>query len=99
MNKKQPLISTLLTECASEIGIELLIEPEYGYAGRIRTKKGKYFYYRSTKLDINNLGASEIAKDKAYASYFMSQLGYPIPIGEAFYSDYWCDVIKSNKNT
>lgn len=98
MSKKQPLISTLLFELASEIGIKLLIEPEYGYAGRVKTKKGNYFYYRSTKLDINNLGASEIAKDKAYASYFISQLGYPIPFGEAFYSDYWCSIIKSDKN-
>lgn len=96
---KKPLISSILEEIVSELGIELLIEPEYGYAGRILTKDGKIFYYRSTKLDINNLGSSEVAKDKAYATYFMSQLGYPVPLGDTFYSDYWCKIIKSDKNS
>ncbi len=97
MNKK-PLISTLLAEIADELRIELLIEPEYRYAGRIKTKDGRVFFFHSTKFDINGLGASEIAKDKGYAAYFMSQLGYPVPEGEAFYSKEWCRVVKSDKD-
>ncbi|MBI2601387.1 ATP-grasp domain-containing protein [Candidatus Daviesbacteria bacterium] len=95
---KVPLISSILLELSKKLQINLLIEPEYGYVGRIKTKDGKVFYYCNSRLDINRLGASEIAKDKAYASYFMNQLGYPVPEGESFYPDRWCQIIKSNKN-
>ena len=47
-------------------------------------------------LDINTLGASEIAKDKDYATYFMKHLGYPTVPGKAFYSNDWANAIGSN---
>lgn len=96
--KKNPLVSSLLKEFATELGFELLIEPEFGYAGRIKTKTGKIYYFHGPKFDINNLGASAIAKDKTYASFFMKQLGYPIPEGDVFYSEYWSGILKSEKN-
>jgi D-alanine-D-alanine ligase-like ATP-grasp enzyme len=98
MHKKYPLVSSIIAEFASDLEIELIVEPVYGHAGRIKTKDGRVFYYRSSKFDINSLGASEIAKDKTYATFFMNKLGYTVPVGESFYSDYWCDVIYSNKN-
>lgn len=99
MHRKYSLVSSLLLELASELDIELLVEPTYAYAGRIKTKEGKVFYYRSTHFDINGLGASEIAKDKAYASFFIHSLGFPVPLGESFYSDHWCSVLGSKKDS
>lgn len=99
MNKPYPQISSYLEEFASELGYEILIEPEYGYVGRIKTRTGKILFYHTTRFDINGLGASEISKDKTYASYFMKKLGYPVPEGDSFYSDYWAQVVKSDKDT
>ena len=98
MKNRSSLVSDLLTELAAETGIKLLIEPEYGYAGRITTSDQRIYYFHSTKFDINRLGASEIAEDKDYAAFFMRQLGFPVPEGNAFYSDEWCGKIKSPKN-
>lgn len=92
------LVVCILQELSLELGFELLIEPEYGYAGRIKTKRGKVLYFHGTHFDINPLGASEIATDKAYASYFMSRLGYPTPEGKSFYSDEWCKKIRSKED-
>lgn len=94
-----PQISSYLAEFAEEMGYEILIEPEYSYVGRIKTKTGKILFYHTTRFDINGLGASEIAKDKTFASYFMEKLGYPVPEGDSFYSDYWAQVVKSDKDT
>jgi len=98
MSKEIALIVSLLQELSSELGFEFIIEPEYGYAGRIKTRNGKILYFHSTHFDINTLGASEIATDKAYASFFMHNLGYTIPEGKSFYSDNWCRKIKSDRD-
>ncbi len=93
------MVSTILLEIAEEVGVKLFIEPQWGYAGRIETKDGRIYYFHSTKFDINGLGSSEIAHDKAYASFFMQHLGYPVPDGESFYDDDWCKMIKTDRNT
>ncbi|MBP6994151.1 cyanophycin synthetase, partial [Candidatus Woesebacteria bacterium] len=93
------LVASLLHELSVELGFELTLEREFGYAGRIQTKYGKVYYFRGTHFDINPLGASEIATDKAYASYFMNKLGFPTPEGKSFYSDRWCKKIKSDQDT
>jgi D-alanine-D-alanine ligase-like ATP-grasp enzyme len=43
------------------------------------------------------MGASEIARDKGYAKYFLRLLGYPVVTGGAFYSTSWCRTIGSGK--
>ena len=53
-----------------------------------------------TCLDLNTLGASEIAKDKAYSTFFMEKLGYSTIEGEAFFTDHWwCAIINSKRNS
>lgn len=99
MERKSSLVSTILMEIAEEVGVKLFIEPQWGYAGRIETPDGRIFYFHSTKFDINGLGSAEIAHDKAYASFFMQQMGYPVPDGESFYDDEWCRMIKTDRNT
>lgn len=92
------MVTSLLREIAAEEGIELLVEPEWGYVGRLTRRDGSYCYYHNTTFDINGLGSSEIAKDKGYASFFLKTLGYPVPEERAFYDDEWCRVIRSDQN-
>lgn len=99
MSTEIALVIPLLRELSSELGFDLLLEPEYGHAGRIRTKNGKILYFHSTHFDINSLGASEIATDKSYAAFFMQELGYPTPEGKSFFSDAWCKKIGAERNT
>ncbi|MFA6416698.1 MAG: cyanophycin synthetase [Patescibacteria group bacterium] len=92
------IIAPILKKLAPRVGAKIIVEPEWGIAGQIIFKNGKKRYFRYSSLDLNTLGASEIAKDKDYANFFMKKMGYPTIPGETFFSDYWCEVIGSQKN-
>jgi D-alanine-D-alanine ligase-like ATP-grasp enzyme len=92
------IIAPILKKLAPQVGARIVVEPQWGIAGQIIFKNGKKRYFRYSSLDLNTLGASEIAKDKDYANFFMKKMGYPTIPGEAFFSDYWCQVIGSLKN-
>ena len=95
---KEPFVSRILAKLAKKAGVILNLEPRYGFVGQIVTQSGKKRYFRNTNFDLNPLGASEIAKDKDYANHFMKRMGYPTVSGETFYSDEWCDAVKSKRN-
>jgi D-alanine-D-alanine ligase-like ATP-grasp enzyme len=101
MKKKRtdPLLGYLFKKIATRIGARVTLEPEWKIAGQIAYKSGRKRYFRYTSIDMNTLGASEIAKDKDYAAFFMAKLGYPTIRGRAFFSDYWAEAIGSNLNT
>ncbi|MBV9159025.1 MAG: cyanophycin synthetase [Candidatus Kaiserbacteria bacterium] len=97
--KKESLIlGPLLKKLAARIGAKVLIEPEWGVAGMIIYKNGKHRFFRYNTLDLNPVGASDIAKDKDYAAFFMRKLGYPTVLGKAFFSREWCELIDSKRN-
>lgn len=87
----------LLGELAPRIGAKVVIEPRWKTAGQITFKNGRRRYFRHSNLDLNPLGASEIAKDKDYANFFMKRMGYPIVRGEAFFSKQWAKTIGSKR--
>ncbi len=98
MNKKKrkvdALLGRLLVKIAPRIGATVLLEPEWNVVGQIIFKNGKKSYFRYNTLDLNPMGASEIARDKDYANFFMDKLGYPIiPKSKTFYSDRWAGAI------
>lgn len=95
---KPCFVSPILAEAAKELGVELIVEPRYGYVGRLKRADGTYRYFRSTIFDLNGAGATEIAMDKDYATFFLKQFGYPVPIGEAFFTDRWAKAIKVKRN-
>lgn len=95
---KSSFVSPILEKIARQMGIVIHIEPRYRYVGQIARPDGAKRYFRSTNFDLNTLGASEIARDKSYAYYFMELMGYPIPVGETFFTDRWCAVIRSRRN-
>ncbi|MDZ4227312.1 MAG: cyanophycin synthetase, partial [Patescibacteria group bacterium] len=92
------MLPRLLKRLAPKIGASVLIEPEWGVAGRIRFRNGRYSYFRYNTLDLNPVGASDVAKDKDYAAFFMRALGYPAVRGKAFFSDDWCETIGSERD-
>jgi len=93
MKKKKRLIREILQKVAPRIGATITLEPEWNIAGQITFKNGRNCYFKYSSLDLNPQGASEIAKDKDYANFFMKKLGYPTIPGKTFFSDQWCKII------
>ncbi len=93
-----PLLNKLFQKIAPKIGAKVILEPEWNIVGQIAFKNGRMRYFRYTTIDLNPMGASEIARDKDYSYFFMQKMGYPIIPGKAFYSNYWCRLIRSKRN-
>lgn len=97
---KLQILPTLLKKIAPTIGATILLEPEWGIAGQITFKSGKRSYFRYNTLDLNPVGASDIAKDKDYANFFMLSLGYPVvPGSKTFFRSDWATTIGSEGRT
>lgn len=97
--KRIPLLGQMMPGLARKIGASVKLEPVWGIIGQITYKSGVRRYLRYSSLDINGAAASEIAKDKDYATYFIRGLGYPIVTGKAFHSPEWAKAIGSNQST
>ena len=93
----QPILGPVLKKVAPRIGARVIIEPKWKIVGQIVFKNGRKRYFRYSSLDLNPLGASDIAKDKDYAKFFMRRMGYPTIPGRAFFSDEWASAIGSNR--
>ncbi len=101
MKKKRlttPLLGHIIKKIAPKIGAKVLMEPDWGIVGQITYKSGRKRYFRYTSIDANTMGASEVARDKGYANFFMKQMGYRTIPGRTFYSDHWAEVIGSRDN-
>ncbi len=97
---KLQILPKLLKKIAPSIGAQILLEPEWGIAGQITFKSGRRSYFRYNTLDLNPVGASDIAKDKDYANFFMQSLGYPIvPGSKTFFRSDWATTIGSEGRT
>ncbi len=106
MNDKQPkektvkkkmeslILGRMLEKIAPKIGATVVLEPRWKVVGQITFKGGRRSYFRYNTLDLNPVGASDIAKDKDYANFFMKAMGYPIvPGSRTFFSDEWARAI------
>ncbi|OGG66337.1 hypothetical protein A3D71_04770 [Candidatus Kaiserbacteria bacterium RIFCSPHIGHO2_02_FULL_55_20] len=101
MRKKSEhlVLAGMLQKLGKKIGARVVLEPEWKIAGQIRFGNGRNSYFRYNTLDLNPVGASDIAKDKDYANFFMRKMGYPTIRGKSFFSDEWCKIIGSRRNT
>ncbi len=97
--KKRPvsLLGLLFATIAPRIGAKVIMEPEWRVVGRIAFKNGRNRYFRWSTLDLNPVGASEIAKDKDYANFFMRKMGHPTVPGRTFFSKAWARAIGSRR--
>lgn len=94
-NPHTPFVVEILQRVAGEIGAAVQIEPEWGYAGVVVYPSGVRRYFRSSTLDINTMGASDIARDKGYTRHFLKQAGFPVAEGQTFLSAGWAKKLKS----
>lgn len=92
------LLGRLFQKIAPRIGATVVIEPEWRIVGQITFKNRRRRYFRYSSIDVNTLGASEIAKDKDFANFFMKRMGYPTIPGRTFFSDELCEIIGSHRN-
>ncbi|HET8575182.1 MAG TPA: cyanophycin synthetase [Candidatus Paceibacterota bacterium] len=95
--KNQPgTLGNILKKIAPQIEARVFLGPEWKMAGQVIFKNGKVSYFKFNTLDLNPVGASEIAKDKDFANLFMEKLGYSIvPGSKTFFSNEWADAIGS----
>jgi D-alanine-D-alanine ligase-like ATP-grasp enzyme len=93
-----PLLGKMLRRVAPRIGAKIVLEPEWNIVGQIIFKNGRKRYFRYSTLDLNPVGASDIAKDKDYANFFMHRMGYPTVTGKTFFSNDWSRAIRSRRN-
>lgn len=100
IKKESLLLGRMLKKIAPRIGAKVIIEPEWEIVGRITFKDGRHSYFRFNTLDLNPMGASEIARDKDYANFFMASMGYPVvPGGKTFFTNDWAAAIGAPKRT
>jgi len=100
MKDHYPFITRLLIELFESGSLpnveSILIEPVYGYVGRIVYRDATVRFFRGSSMGMNRLGASEIARDKGYTKFFLDQLGYRTPRGQVFLSDKFVQLIDQN---
>lgn len=100
MRKKSEhlVLAGVLQKLAPRIGARVVLEPEWKIAGQIVFKGGKKSYFRYNTLDLNPVGAADIAKDKDYATFFMRKMGYPTITGKTFFRKEWAKKIGSRRD-
>lgn len=94
------LIGDIFTKLAPRIGAQIHIEPKWRIVGQIIFKNGNRSYFRYNTLDLNPVGASDVAKDKDYAAFFMQHMGYPtVPHSKTFFRKEWGEAIGVHNRT
>ena len=96
--KESLLLGVLLKRLAPRLGAKVVLEPEWHIAGQITFRGGKRSYFRYNTLDLNPVGAADIAKDKDYATYFLRRMEYPTVPGKTFFRDDFAEALGSSCN-
>lgn len=94
---KPSFVMPIIQELAAELGVVFEIEERYGHAGRIVLRDGSTRYISGSLFDLNDAGATAVAKDKDYAAYFLAKSGFPVPVGDAFHTKEWAKYIQSDR--
>ena len=75
----QSLVSRLLEAYCKKHDLDLTLLDGRGHSGHVRTTSGRRWFFRGTHFDLNPLGSSEIADDKAASLTFLKEAGLPVP--------------------
>ncbi len=92
-----PLLAQIFSDLAPRLGATVRLEPNWKVAGQINFPSGRRRYFRFSSIDLNPLGAAEIAKDKDYANFFMREMGYETIEGQTFFRSDWGEAIGQPK--
>lgn len=90
--------ASILKKVATEMGANVVIEPEYELIGHITFKNGKITVFDNTRLNINGFGSANLAQDKAFSNYFLGKLGYRVTEGQTFFNDKMCAKVANPRN-
>jgi glutathione synthase/RimK-type ligase-like ATP-grasp enzyme len=103
---KRSLVFQLLDEFCAHNDLKLTSGDPHGHAGMVESSSGKRWFFKGTRFDLNTLGASEIANDKAYAAKFLADNGVPVPASHFVQSSaisedksLFADSLKFSENT
>lgn len=91
-------VASLLRQLGKEEGIKVEVEPSWEHVGKITRRDESVTYFKGSKFNLNGLGSTEIAVDKAYSAYFLNQAGYRVIPTKTFYSPEFCKIINSPDN-
>lgn len=95
---KQNLVARTLKKIAPKIGVQIVLEPKWGVVGQIKFASGRKRYFRYSTLDLNHVGASDIARDKDYSKFFMKKMGYSVIPGKVFCSKRWAEILHTDES-
>ncbi len=95
---KENLVARTLKKIAPKLGAKILLEPKWGVVGQITFASGRKRYFRYSTLDLNHVGASDIARDKDYSKFFMGKMGYSIIPGKVFCSKKWAEILHTDES-
>lgn len=95
---RRPTISAMIVEAARELGLRAHLEPEWGFAGYIELPNGDRSYFRNQHVDLNGLGAAEVAKDKDQTAFFLRAAGFPTIEGATFFAREWATSLGSDRH-
>jgi glutathione synthase/RimK-type ligase-like ATP-grasp enzyme len=73
------LVFQLLERFCAQNSLKLTAGDPHGHAGMVENPSGKRWFFKGTRFDLNTLGASEIANDKAYALKFLEENDITVP--------------------
>lgn len=82
-----PFTPLMLAELATELGITLELEPEFGFSGELIFPNGRRQLFHNTNFNLNGSATRHIANDKAYTAYFLRKHGFAVPQHQIFFSD------------
>ncbi|MCX2724898.1 ATP-dependent carboxylate-amine ligase [Roseibium salinum] len=80
------VVFQLLEQHCARTGYRLHVGDSHGHAGLVESPDGRRWFFKGTHFDLNTLGASEIADDKAYAAHFLEESGIAVPASRLVFS-------------
>ncbi|MHA7775761.1 ATP-dependent carboxylate-amine ligase [Roseibium sp. M-1] len=83
---KRAIAFELLERYCGQRGFRLTAGDTHGHAGCVESPGGRRWFFKGTRFDLNTLGATEIANDKAYAGFFLKEAGFAVPAGHLVFS-------------
>lgn len=91
------LLASIFEKIAPQIGAAVLLEP-WGIAGQITYYSGRKRYFKFSSVDLNSAGASDVAKDKDFSTFFMKSMGYKTIEGDTFFDPKWAAALGVSKS-
>ncbi|HEX6154229.1 MAG TPA: hypothetical protein VFZ19_11980, partial [Solirubrobacterales bacterium] len=73
------------------------VEPEYGYAARVRYRDGSIRMIRGNDVGLNPSGSCDVAKDKGHSKFFLERSKITCPRGSAFLLPWWAAKLRSSR--